>query len=159
MPTKLASGLLIFCGAIVIGCKPASSPRSAEAAKSQSVTPASIPQIVFSPVSEKHWTSQWAQGKTGRVPQWAGGFTVLVWPEALDDKLPAVWANEHHLLGLAPEAVQGFLGPPQRVILNESVDTALWLYPGWCVSFHQDRCDGLTPRSPNYEKWFAQPDL
>lgn len=105
------------------------------------------------------WKREWAKARQHRVPKEYGGYRQLAWPRKLAPNLPETWARQAHLYGLPAARVRATCGKPYKVIVNKSNDTSLWIYPTRSISFHMGRCDGVAPRSRNYEKWFAQPDL
>ena len=107
----------------------------------------------------QRWQAAWAKGRKGRVPKWAGGYEILVWPAGLDEKITEEWAKANGVFGASEAEVRTALGQPIEVIPNESVDMVLWVYGNHCIAFRLGQCDGLAPRAKNFEKWFAQPDL
>ena len=96
---------------------------------------------------------------TGRRPEWAGGKEVLLWPSTIAENAMKRWATRAGLLDLETEEIMARRGEPLSILKNESVDTKLFLYDRMCISIHQGRCDGMAPRSFNYERYFVQPDL
>jgi hypothetical protein len=107
----------------------------------------------------ERWGAAWARREVVRRPEWAAGRDALRWPEGASRELPESWARERGLLGLTRAEIADRVGEPERVIDNESTSGALLVYGSFDIILYDGVCTGWTPRSEDYEEYFAQPDL
>lgn len=155
-----SSTLVVLSALLVLyGCRAKSNQHDATSPPASSPATIAPTNVSFSEAETRSWQDAWAKGKTVRVPEWAGGYTQLGWPDELDDGLPEQWAKRSQLFGFSIEDTSKTFGKPTATATNESVNKLLWLYPAYSISFYGGRCDGVVPRSTNFERWFAQPDL
>lgn len=99
------------------------------------------------------WRESWQHA------QWlhnSDGTRRIIWSVDGPRDICRRWAGAQGLTGLTHEEVEKKFGTPVNVIPNSSGKSVLHVYPEFCVSIRQGKCDGWAPRAENYEKWFAQ---
>ena len=139
---------LLIAAVAGFGCRDASPPATEPAAKTNALTK-----------EQHHWLAAWSRGDKGKRPAWAGGTEVLRWPEDLPDNIMRSWAKDKGLSDLSESEITTRLGRPVRTLANPSVGSRLLLYRDGGIELIAGKCTGWSPRSPNFEKYFVQPDL